>query len=123
MALGLPNITIIFKGLASSAIERSERGIVACILKDDTEGGQRLSTYESVIDIDFEHWTEANYGFLKLIFAGGPVRVIALRENGFCQPVVRSEGADVPALELPVLSGYFRRGQDHAGGQDQGDAG
>lgn len=81
MALGLPNITIIFKGLASSAIERSERGIVACILKDDTEGGQRMSTYESVIDIDFEHWTEANYGFLKLIFAGGPVRVIALREK------------------------------------------
>lgn len=81
MALGLPNITIIFKGLAASAIERSERGIVACILKDDTEGGQRLSTYESVIDIDFEHWTEANYGFLKLIFAGGPVRVIVLREK------------------------------------------
>lgn len=26
MALGLPNITIIFKGLAASAIERSERG-------------------------------------------------------------------------------------------------
>ena len=42
MALGLPNITIIFKGLAASAIERSERWIVAWIIKDDTEGGQRL---------------------------------------------------------------------------------
>lgn len=81
MAVGLPNITIIFKGLASSAIERSERGIVACILKDDTEGGQRLSVYESIIDIDFEHWTENNYGYLKLIFEGGPIRVIAVRET------------------------------------------
>lgn len=81
MALGLPNITITFKGLAASAIERSERGIVACILKDDTEGGQRLAVYESIIDIDFEHWTEANYGFLKLVFEGGPVKVLALREK------------------------------------------
>ena len=81
MALGLPNITIIFKGLATSAIERSERGIVACILKDTTEGGKRLSTYESVTDIDFEHWTEANYGYLKLIFEGGPVRVHVIREG------------------------------------------
>ena len=81
MALGLPNITIIFKGLAASAIERSERGIVACIVKDDTEGGQRLSVYESILDIDFEHMTEANYGYLKLLFEGGPVRVIVLRES------------------------------------------
>ena len=81
MALGLPNITIIFKGLAASAIERSERGIVACIIKDDTEGGQRLSVYESILDIDFEHMTEANYGYLKLLFEGGPVRVIVLRES------------------------------------------
>lgn len=81
MSIGLPNITIIFKGLANSAIERSERGIVACILKDDTEGGERLSVYESIIDIDFEHWTEANYGYLKLIFEGGPVRVLVIREK------------------------------------------
>ena len=81
MALGLPNITIIFKGLAASAIERSERGIVVCMIKDDTEGGQRLSVYESILDIDFEHMTEANYGYLKLLFEGGPVRVIVLRES------------------------------------------
>ena len=81
MAIGLPDINLIFKGLAASAIQRSERGIVACILKDDTEGGQRLATYESIIDIDFENWSETNYGFLKLVFEGGPVRVIALREK------------------------------------------
>lgn len=81
MSLGLPNITIIFKGLAASAIERSERGIVVCILKDGTEGGKRLSVYESVTDIDFEHWTEANYNFMKLVFEGGPVRVLVIREG------------------------------------------
>ena len=44
MALGLPNITIIFKGLASSAIERSERGIVACILKMIQRADRGMST-------------------------------------------------------------------------------
>ncbi|MFQ8731179.1 MAG: hypothetical protein ACLSAC_12410 [Enterocloster bolteae] len=52
---------------------------MACIIKDDTEGGQRLSVYESILDIDFEHMTEANYGYLKLLFEGGPVVVIVLR--------------------------------------------
>lgn len=98
MSIGLPNITIIFKGLANSAIERSERGIVACILKDDTEGGERLSVYESIIDIDFEHWTEANYGYLKLIFEGGPVRVLAIRE--------KSAAADVSAALKELM--YLR---------------
>lgn len=35
MALGLPSITIAFKSTSATAIERSTRGIVAMILKDD----------------------------------------------------------------------------------------
>ena len=119
MAIGLPDINLIFKGLAASAIQRSERGIVACILKDDTEGGQRLATYESIIDIDFENWSETNYGFLKLVFEGGPVRVIALREKTasanlsaalkelmYCLPIISAGTAGImrrPAPACPAL--------------------
>lgn len=79
MNLGLPNITMIFSGKGVSAIERSARGIVACILKDDTEGGKVVNIYKKIDEVDFENWTEKNYGFLKLIFAGVPATVIAIR--------------------------------------------
>lgn len=79
--MGLPEIIIKFKGLAVSAIARSARGIVAVLLIDDTEGGKELNVYNSITDIDFENWTETNYGYLKLIFEGSPVSVIALRQK------------------------------------------
>lgn len=79
MALGLPEINIVFKTKGTTAVARSARGIVACILKDDTAGGQALNTYKSVADIDFTQFTEANYDFLKLIYEGSPTMVIVIR--------------------------------------------
>ena len=38
--MGLPEINIMFKTKGLTAIKRSERGIVAVILKDDTEIGR-----------------------------------------------------------------------------------
>ena len=70
---------MIFSGKAVSAIERSARGIVAIILTDGTEGGKELNIYKKVDEVDFENWTEKNYNFLKLVFAGAPSKVIAIR--------------------------------------------
>ena len=81
MSIGLPVISLEFKSLAASIIERSERGIVAVLLLDDTEGGEELNTYKSITDIDFEKWTEDNYNYLKMIFTGGASKVIALRQK------------------------------------------
>lgn len=80
MALGLPSISIIFSGKGVSAIERSARGIVACILKDDTEGGKDVTVYKKVDEVDFENWSQKNYSYLKLIFAGAPSGVIVIRQ-------------------------------------------
>ena len=80
MALGLPSISIIFSGKGVSAIERSARGIVACILKDDSEGGKNVTVYKKVDEIDFENWSQKNYNYLKLIFAGAPSSVIVIRQ-------------------------------------------
>ncbi len=79
MSLGLPEINIVFKGKGVSAVERSARGIVACILKDDTAGGQPMVAYKSITDIDFTQYTENNYNFLKLIYEGKPSTVIVIR--------------------------------------------
>ena len=80
MSLGLPNFSMIFSGKAVSAIERSARGIVAIVLTDDTEGGKDLNIYKKVDEVDFENWTEQNYNYLKLVFAGTPSTVIAIRK-------------------------------------------
>lgn len=51
----------------------------ACILHDDTEGGELLTVYNSITDVDFTKWSERNYEYLKLIYEGVPYRVIVYR--------------------------------------------
>ena len=75
----MPEIKIIFETKGLSAIERSERGIVAVILKDDTEGGQPVSIYKSILDVDFSQFTQRNYEYLKLLYEGGPYKVIVVK--------------------------------------------
>ncbi len=79
MSLGLPSFSMVFTGKAVSAVERSARGIVAIILTDGTQNGKELNIYRKVDEVDFENWTEQNYNYLKLVFAGAPSTVIAVR--------------------------------------------
>lgn len=74
----LPQIIIEFKNKAQSVISRSERGIVAIILKDDTENAPAFKIYKSLADIDFTSMSEENYKYMKLIFEGAPYKVIAV---------------------------------------------
>ncbi len=78
MSMGLPSFNFVFQSKGVSAIERSARGIVAVILRDDTEG-QEQNVYNKIDEIDFTQWTEENYNYLKLIYEGAPSRVIAMR--------------------------------------------
>ncbi len=77
--MGLPEINIIFKTKGATAIQRSERGVVAVILKDDTEGGKPFGVYNSILDVDFSTFTQRNYEYLKLLYEGGPYKVIILK--------------------------------------------
>ncbi len=78
MGLGLPRISIEFKTKGVTAIERSARGIVALIIRDDTEGAETLKIYESIADIDFTKMTKRNYEYLKLLYLGSPSKVIVV---------------------------------------------
>ena len=42
--MGLPNINISFQNTAITAIQRSEKGIVALIIKDSKENGAHILT-------------------------------------------------------------------------------
>ncbi|MCD3211108.1 phage tail sheath protein [Clostridium botulinum C/D] len=75
--MGLPEINILFKDLAKSAMQRGSKGIVALILKDDKFNG-KVVYLESVKDIPKELSVE-NKEQIELTFKGGykaPKKVI-----------------------------------------------
>ena len=76
--MGLPQILIEFKTLAETIISRSERGIVAVILKDNSNTTESY-TFTKESDIVKSHFTATNLAFLQMIFMGNPSRVIVER--------------------------------------------
>lgn len=76
--MGLPKILIEFKTLAETLIARSERGIVAVILKDNSNSTE-THTYTKETDIVKSHYTTTNLAYLSLIFRGNPSKVIVER--------------------------------------------
>lgn len=83
--MGLPEIIITFKKKASSAISRSQRGMVAVLLQDDT-AEQFLTPCTRWRDVKEKEWTKESLKVLKLIFKGGPRQVLIVR-------VLRTEGS------------------------------
>ncbi len=79
--MGLPVINIEFKTKGVTVIKRSERGIVAIIIEDDTEGGKEIEVLKSVSDIDSTVYNVRNYEYLKLLYDGAPYRVIVVRKD------------------------------------------
>lgn len=76
--MGLPELLISFRQKASSAVQRSSRGMVAVLLDDGTTG-QFLSPYRREKELKKEDWTEENLKLLKLAFKGAPQKVLAVR--------------------------------------------
>lgn len=76
--MGLPKILIEFKTLAETIISRSERGIVAVILKDNSNSTDTY-TYTKESEIVKSHYTATNLAFLQFIFTGSPSKVIVER--------------------------------------------
>jgi hypothetical protein len=77
--VGLPLILIEFKVKADTAVKRSENGIVAVILKDNTNNTFDTKIYTKEAEIVQSHWTTANRDYLSKIFLGNPARVIVER--------------------------------------------
>ena len=74
--MNLPQILIEFKSKAQSIIQRSERGVVAVILKDNTAGAIPFSIYKSLSDVEFEKMSEKTYRFFNLIYHVAPYKVM-----------------------------------------------
>ncbi len=79
--MGLPEILIEFKQRAETAVQRSENGIVAMVLKDDTKSGDEFASYaySTAADIDNTHWSATNQKYLTSVFESAPNRVLVER--------------------------------------------
>lgn len=76
--MGLPQIDITFSTLAVTAVRRSQRGIVALIIRDDTKT-TAISEYRIISDVESTDWTAANLKLIKQAFLGVPSKVIVVR--------------------------------------------
>ena len=76
--MGLPEILISFLQKATTAVQKSSRGMVAVLLEDSTTE-QFLSPYRKEKELKKEDWTEGNLKMLKLAFKGAPQKVLAIR--------------------------------------------
>lgn len=77
--MGLPEINIEFSSLAASAIKRSGRGVVALILRDDTNETITVKEYRTVTEVESADWTVANLQYIKDALLGSPSKVIVVR--------------------------------------------
>ncbi|MBX4149508.1 phage tail sheath C-terminal domain-containing protein [Paenibacillus lautus] len=78
MAIGLPSIDIVFKKLAATLIQRSARGIVTLIVKDDTDTTYAVKEYKSQLQIEATKFTATSVQYIKDVFQGGAAKVIVV---------------------------------------------
>lgn len=77
--MGKPTIDVVFKQLATTAISRSARGIVALIIRDETDTTFSIKEFNVISDIKTELFTSENLSLLKDCFFGSPSKVIVVR--------------------------------------------
>lgn len=98
--MGLPIIDISFKQLAKTAVIRSERGIVALILKDTTKAS--LTVFDEG-DIP-SSLTEANQGLIKDVLKGSPNKIelyVLGAEGEISEALTYFEGVEFNLMCMP----------------------
>ena len=77
-----PSISIEFKTLATTAIQRSERGTVCLILKDKKANGKWYS-FKTIADVDAKSWDAESMKYINLAMHYGAFKVLArVVQNG-----------------------------------------
>jgi len=81
MAVKMPSIEVIFKQLAGSLIDRSERSIAILIIKDDTDKTFQYKKYKeaSQVDADEAYYTTENLRYIKDVLIWGVMECHVLR--------------------------------------------
>ncbi|WP_066503482.1 phage tail sheath C-terminal domain-containing protein [Abyssisolibacter fermentans] len=105
--MGLPDIQINFKTKGTSLIERSAKGIVALILKDDTNQDFETREYKSIDQIIESDWTPENIDYIENTFMGIPNKVIveriAVADTDYSNGLLRLKNKKWNYLAIPEI--------------------
>lgn len=105
--MGLPEILINFKTSGTTAVKRSERGIVALILKDDTNS-EDTKVYRSFTDVEEGQWTADNHNYIKMAFTEAPAKVIVERlattATDYSEALTRLKNKYFNYLAVPAIA-------------------
>ena len=98
--MGLPIIDINFKQLAKTAVIRSQRGIVALILKDNVKASLTVFDEEDIPS----SLTEANQSLIKDVLKGSPNKVelfVLGEDNEISEALTYFEGVEFNLMCMP----------------------
>ena len=70
-----PSISIAFKTLATTAIQRSERGTV-CLILQDTKATQKWYTFKTIADVETEKWDKDSIKYINLAMHYGAYKIL-----------------------------------------------
>lgn len=76
-----PTIEITFKQLATTLIQRSQRGTAILLLMDSAVNAVNVKVYKSVADIDESLYSAKNLAYIKGCMAFAPYEVVAISAN------------------------------------------
>ena len=76
--MGTPKIIIEFLKKSETLINRSGRGMVVLLLKDDA-CGQTFTPYAEPDEVSADGWTEKNREYIKMAFTAGPKQLLCVR--------------------------------------------
>lgn len=77
--MGLPEIVIDFKTKSTTAITRSSRGVVAMILKDDTDTSTTRYYYSSLVKVEMDKFNADNQKYIAQVFKSDISKLIIQR--------------------------------------------
>lgn len=106
--MGLPEILIEFKAKAETAVARSQNGILAVILEDDTktDDASKSYVYRTSADINASYWSTESRRYLNIIFSSSPSRVLVERvgtSEGYDKALARLKNKNWNWLAIPGL--------------------
>lgn len=76
-----PDISVVFKTLATTAIQRSELGILYIVLKDETST-EKFTTITTIADINTKKWSEKSQKLIQLAMQTySPKKIVVVRQE------------------------------------------
>ncbi|MDF2612781.1 MAG: phage tail sheath protein [Clostridia bacterium] len=78
MAIGLPNIEVVFMGKANTAISRSQKGVACLIISDQTTEAKTM-TYKNLTEVLETDYTAENYAIISDVFMREVSKLIVIK--------------------------------------------